>query len=754
MTGFVPSNYKFVDPIRYFKENDPYYWEVDNIPLKQLQENCLWLKDQLELNVITEGVDREGFNELRPYVTGSDSVLRVKPGRFTARINDAYNKSPLQRLELISGTGIESITGATVNSTFQRSKYRSALGSQYAANLYAALQDYSTSAFNLNGLTERVLVWPYTEAGQIANNSVVVTNNTPTITAGFWPIISAYSFSNSISTENLQQLSVEFCRQFRGVARTAIVDVPEELTLTIPEFDAQDFYVIGSDGTPIYIPENQLEYRIDLAFIYSKPIDTSSSYIQQYSGASPREITKPILGIVKGAGVGLRNRVNAGQDTSPFVVNNLVAADGNTSIMAHAADKISITNGFQTTSINVHGSFPSPDDLMNLSPLISERLSETDSRLVGQTILPVAYIVVRKNPSYSAGVAVIPENDVLDIRPFFRTTELTYNERAGLAAAIPSPSLANPVATHYVVETAIKNIKTYVDARFEPRLDLIVRPIVIAGGVVQGGSQFGPEGILRGLNPSYDFGYDVSIYPTWDLAKWWEDSTVISRGALSIGAKGTQRTDWLDVIKPSTDTSELYGDTLTPQQGDWSSGDFQGFTRYSPRGSLCRKTIRVSKNSIPAGYSNLGINVNYKFCAPRAVTGQDDDRAHFQQFCGAYVEKYDDGDAIVFLIYSFTSTPSYTTGGVEYAPWIARNTDKLNSYIVQTKDMPRVLEKSGQGIPTPLGYSNLSFGGCTYPTIEFSIMGYPQGYFFNETRNSAIDSSDPMTIALPSPAES
>ena len=40
------SAYQFTDPVRTFKANDPYYWEVDNIPIEQLQENCLWLKDQ------------------------------------------------------------------------------------------------------------------------------------------------------------------------------------------------------------------------------------------------------------------------------------------------------------------------------------------------------------------------------------------------------------------------------------------------------------------------------------------------------------------------------------------------------------------------------------------------------------------------------------------------------------------------------------------------------------------------------------
>ena len=46
------STFRFTDPVRLFKANDPYYFEVDNIPLKQLQENCLWLKDQIRRDVI------------------------------------------------------------------------------------------------------------------------------------------------------------------------------------------------------------------------------------------------------------------------------------------------------------------------------------------------------------------------------------------------------------------------------------------------------------------------------------------------------------------------------------------------------------------------------------------------------------------------------------------------------------------------------------------------------------------------------
>ena len=42
------SNYVFTQPIRYYKANDPYYYEVDNIPLRQLEENILYVKGLIE----------------------------------------------------------------------------------------------------------------------------------------------------------------------------------------------------------------------------------------------------------------------------------------------------------------------------------------------------------------------------------------------------------------------------------------------------------------------------------------------------------------------------------------------------------------------------------------------------------------------------------------------------------------------------------------------------------------------------------
>ena len=76
MPQTYPSQYKFTQPLRYYKANDPYYYEVDNLPIRQLEENILWLKDQLLLESsgsagpIRHGddIDIEYLKPLRPKV--------------------------------------------------------------------------------------------------------------------------------------------------------------------------------------------------------------------------------------------------------------------------------------------------------------------------------------------------------------------------------------------------------------------------------------------------------------------------------------------------------------------------------------------------------------------------------------------------------------------------------------------------------------------------------------------------------------
>jgi len=98
------STHEFTAPVRRFKANDPYAFFMDNRPIEQLEENDLFLLDQIQ-SAVSATVGRDEIEELQPFVNGGDNVVRVRPGRFTARINDVYQSHPL--VELIRQKGIE-----------------------------------------------------------------------------------------------------------------------------------------------------------------------------------------------------------------------------------------------------------------------------------------------------------------------------------------------------------------------------------------------------------------------------------------------------------------------------------------------------------------------------------------------------------------------------------------------------------------------------------------------------------------------
>lgn len=512
MTSFdyVESQYRFTSPIRYFKANDPIYYEVDNIPLKQLHENDLWLKDQIfNLKLSTEGgINRQDLNELRPYVNESDNIVKVKPGRFTARINDAYSINPLQVIQKITGTSASSFNTWTAGS----------ISSPEIANI---LQNFKQAvAINLNGLAERAFTRPafipdnaeerYTSylipridlmAGTEADygqppypgvgavlwgNFNDPGNPAPVPIPSTSYVIRQYddTFTPTIGFGRLGAAETAFIKRWRGVARTAVVDVAEELSIDIPRFNDEDFFYYNEQGQKIYL--DTASQRIDLLFIYSKPVDVSSVTIAKYISGGSTTITKPQLGIVYGAGLGVnfkqtRTRLQEVLDANGIIKNfpstdDSTLPDGTMKMLAHFGDALGQNTGFGTSGSTIRGSFPSPDDLMNLSPLLDESLGTSSIGLIGQTVLPIAYIVVRKFANLNQdGVPIISSNDVIDIRPFFRTTELSYNERAGIAAAVPSLSIANPVVTQAELDFELKKVRTDVINRI-PTIPDIPRP--------------------------------------------------------------------------------------------------------------------------------------------------------------------------------------------------------------------------------------------------------------------------------------
>ena len=126
-----------------------------------------------------------------------------------------------------------------------------------------------------------------------------------------------------------------------------------------------------------------------------------------------------------------------------------------------------------------------------MAPLISEKLEDNAYELIGQSILPVAYVFVQGTSQ------VVLSTDVIDIRPLFRTAELTYNERAGVAAANPPLSFANPAVGAYQLKEVVDGLNQ--------KIGSIPPPQTVSDGqalytdYVMGGLAYGVEGTLLSM---------------------------------------------------------------------------------------------------------------------------------------------------------------------------------------------------------------------------------------------------------------
>lgn len=589
-TRYYDTPYTFISPVRHFKSNDPYYYEVDNIPIKQLEESQKFLKDQVD-GIITRQnnkkeieIDRSGFSELKPYATGNDRKVRVKPGKFTARINNAYDLTPLQVVRQITGFSNTSNPDGTV-SDLNTYEVETNIGT-YVTTVLQQFQDgLQGDALNMNGLAERsfthplwdddglflgrdATLFPRTEGttspgyGQFDGDldpdsrplypnyiGAILKHSTPELTRDLQLIKGVYT--DELQAGQQGRLESEFIKRWRGAIRTSIVDVPEELVISVPEFDGDDYFYTDANGNNQPLAAN---HRIDLLFIYSKAVDEGSTTIPKFDpNGNPTTLTRATLGILKGAGIGISRQTATNDDNADDRVS-LTTLDGMPIMLAHPGDEKGSNTGFSVVSGTgvgtIKGSFPSPDDLMNLAPVLSENLETTAFQLIGQSILPIAYI--RVQTAAGAIADLITEEDIIDIRPFFRTTELAYNERAGIAAATPQVSIANPVVTEAHLETVRKEVYTSLLAEIGNATTTTtpVTPVpeigpevsrVIAAGTVTGG-WWGPEGALMrhaadnigggldnyNLNSLTDdveteFNYpagSIAAYPSWDKARW------------------------------------------------------------------------------------------------------------------------------------------------------------------------------------------------------------------------------------------
>lgn len=543
--AWTESPYRFTQPVRLFKANDPYYWEVDNLPLEQLEENILWLKDQVGNSTFVSGVGRSDLAELKPFANGASRSVFVQPGRYTARINDAYNK----------GIGSKALTQRAVLNTQEREGFTFTYTDE---EIRALLGDSTNTVFLNNGLYDHLqhhnsestspvgflLDWRHGYSYFTENNKGInEVANLPKNKLALWKKTSSFP-----SQVDLQQAATEFTRVYGGAIRTSVVNVAEQMSISIPEFDVDD-HRVGTTAQP--------QVRVDLLFIYSHPIDASSTTLPSPNGSVPTEIFEPRLGLLKGAGVVAVSAVtqggsqdltnttgyvdsveygeNSGAESFRLDMGKGVDENSNYLMNAVASDQLQNDAGIG----NVYASFPSPDDVMNLAPMFAEQIESGDNQynLIGQSILPVAYVFVKRNK------AVIEQSDLVDIRPFFRTTELAYNERAGIAAASPPLSFANPaVGKQELRDSTYKAHRDMLD-RVVPLTtnvnSLLGNGRVLAKGMIFGGTKWGVEGAylafmqrnglfntetsesaLAGLKEYGHVPADVTslpLYPGWDI---------------------------------------------------------------------------------------------------------------------------------------------------------------------------------------------------------------------------------------------
>ena len=586
---YYDTPHTFISPVRHFKANDPYYFEIDNIPVKQLEESQNFLKDQVD-GLITRAnnkaeisIDRSGFSELKPFANGNDRKVRVNPGKYTSRINNAYSLTPLQVVQQVAGFSNTRNNDGTL-SDLNTYRVETNIGGAAAAALNQFQNGLLGDALNMNGLAERTFVFPFWDEdgfhlakgfdvsgtttpgyGQFDADfspddrslypnfvGALLKHSTPDTTRDLVLIKNVFEAGEEPQAGQQGRLESEFIKRWRGAIRTSIVDVPEELEITVPDFDLDDFFYIDANGNREALNANQ---RIDLLFIYSKAVDEESTTIPKFdANGNPTTLTAPALGILKGAGIGVSRQTASNNNNADDRVS-LQTLDGTPIMLAHPGDENSSNNGFTTSAGVVRGSFPSPDDLMNLAPALSEQLETNSLQLIGQSILPVAYVRVQSDTGPIADI--INNDDIIDIRPFFRTTELAYNERAGIAAATPQVSIANPVVTEAHLEKVRKEVYGDINDRVGAiegalaQTNVAVGQIAgpgnsgarpIAAGQVLGGF-WGPEGALMKLSKSNiagglrnaqfnqivdivesEFGYkagSIPYLPNWDKAEWY-----------------------------------------------------------------------------------------------------------------------------------------------------------------------------------------------------------------------------------------
>jgi hypothetical protein len=419
---------------------------------------------------------------------------------------------------------------------------------------------------------------------------------------------------------------------------------------------------------------------------------------------------------------------------------------------------------------------------MNLAPLISEKLEDNAYELLGQSILPVAYVFVQ------GGSQVVLSTDVIDIRPLFRTAELAYNERAGIGAAFPQLSLANPAVGKGQLDFEIKRLYDSLDNRINVvagQSDAGSQMNVLAVGYVFGGWNFGPEGALYDYYKStfaenqnanddseayikqyiigkYGIGdtgtaIKVPSYPDWDLAQWCVEQSIEDKGLYPndyintffslTSAEGSDPTidagSFADGIRP--DGTSIAGNDPPERLKNFSNtqtrpGDGESLINFH----YISKKIKFQR---PAWLADYSIDTTLINSLAQNNTGTGPDSNFAGSYFGCWVEKGFD-EFTIYVAFSADTNNNYgnseaprfpaphslvyTSGGKKKKTTSTlnisqRDGDRFSGFVVPVSD---ILYSNTEPVSTSNGFGyvgNPRIGKCTYPTVMWKFTGVPNG---------------------------
>ena len=389
--------------IRFYQPNDPYYWEVDNLPLTDLLTNDIVLDEKIaELKTLLDGIGSGGGGG----GTGGG-------GGGGGGTDTSFSGS----VALESISNLKAFTTPDADSSYDHGKVFVREG-KFIARM-------NTPATRENG-------------SRMMRDDPIWWNN--------------ISYQTQMPGLSTTQLDNDFVRKTNAIGRTAVVQFTKYQPIESPE---PIFQRVQIDPNPAsdYNGDNPPSERLDLIYIEANnSLDTdgdsptATDHVlnwgtenKTYRQAQHGNLAK--LGCIQGAffrtdGIndnGMRlDRPTGSMSTNPS--HGRIMGTSQADVPA-------------STNLPGFGSIPMPDDLVNQSNSTYVQNAEAFALEQIHThpvfSLPIAY--VRVPLGYQIGDPISNEN-VIDIRPFLRTTELTYNERAGIMMG-EQPNGDNPFVT-------------------------------------------------------------------------------------------------------------------------------------------------------------------------------------------------------------------------------------------------------------------------------------------------------------------